>query len=537
MPDYNQNVNDPMALIRAILDRDPTSDPGFAKEVLWPSILGMNPGSAYLKRQQRISEETQQQDMIRNLIGGAVEQETRGEAPGTVLAGPEQPATPGAEPLVTTKPVPTERANPFIDPQGNLQAFKVDQFQVKTPMGTITLEANDEAIAANYYTGALATFTNMGYATDEAQKAAYVKTIQDLGIVVDKNVVDMLKLNPAQQYTGARNTFMRLLTTPQDGGYPSAGAIWKTMQGNYSELTPEDRDSIYTEGYNQFRSILRTDPEFRMMFTQESGLTPGSPAFEEELDLVTSRMASEQLDGFFPPGEAERTRLRATRVEDLPDKNIQQELIAQGANLTDVISNIDVRKAQQTLQQREVEHKAEMIRATEITKVQIVSEAVRPYMKRIIDYATVLNTEEGFRRWVHKAKLKGLALWQTGGPMLTLPDGRKEYMGTLAKSYEDGLEAFLGQIARVYGGERGVLTNQDIARIMKAFPLLGMGAGVTQDKILLLKQLENEFSKRTIGSARGQEGEITKENMGAIVADTMKTVRANIIERKIEDIF
>lgn len=52
----------------------------------------------------------------------------------------------------------------------------------------------------------------------------------------------------------------------------------------------------------------------------------------------------------------------------------------------------------------------------------------------------------------------------------SLTAGARTGSNALARTYEQTRDSFLGTVARALGGERGVLTNQDIDRINKSFP-------------------------------------------------------------------
>lgn len=103
--------------------------------------------------------------------------------------------------------------------------------------------------------------------------------------------------------------------------------------------------------------------------------------------------------------------------------------------------------------------------------------------------------------------IRGPVAGRTVGPAERLaqtPGG-----GEAAQLYEDSINFFLSNLARSLGGERGVLTDRDIARVRALMPQLRDRDTLARSKI----DRVNDFIQRRIDEARKKTGEATTNQL------------------------
>jgi hypothetical protein len=130
------------------------------------------------------------------------------------------------------------------------------------------------------------------------------------------------------------------------------------------------------------------------------------------------------------------------------------------------------------------------------------AEQVVPLIDGLEAMAMALNTQvdlvprlwEGTKMWVYGKAQQGPYDIEVGGESVNV--------GVLVADYTFAAQSFLGTLARVFGGERGVLTQQDIERIAKAIPKLGGSKDLTKRQTGRLRtQMEKIMARAKIAAA------------------------------------
>ena len=124
------------------------------------------------------------------------------------------------------------------------------------------------------------------------------------------------------------------------------------------------------------------------------------------------------------------------------------------------------------------------------------AEQIEPLIADLDGMATVINTQVDFGPRLYE----GVKMWAYGlaqqGPYDVEIDGEMVNIGVLVHDYVGAAKSFLGTLARVFGGERGVLTQQDIERIAHAIPGLFTSKGNTERKMKRLRKQMQDIMRR-----------------------------------------
>lgn len=509
MPDPTFNADAVRQVIQNVLRRKPMENPSFSKEVILPALFGANPGIKALSRSRRIRDEKAMQDTLRSVLG------LPGGTPTTSMQPIKEPPIQTTPPSGTAAggtlfPEPTlETPEPPPVADAPLGAIHKSLRSITLPMpggGSITLAPPIEADALITYKDHLDRFSQT-MPRDTASMEALYSTAIDTGFVLPADILERFDFSPEKQASMMRSQFIGLV--PTEGVEGAREALSKL----YPDIPQATWDATYSDSYNINRLVLQTADWFRVMVQRDTQLT-GS-ALEAEVELRAARASSNMLGGWTPtPAEAERVRPQAMQIKDIPDKDIKQEWINAGFTLNDYVPQPEgprrappptMAQAAQAVEDREATQAGIRAMRVEEAKAASLAREMEPMVNEIADMAITLNSVEGLARFWHGAKLKGLSYIQGGGPLLTLPDGTQEYTGTLAADYVDVIETYLAKFARS-GGERGVLTEQDVDRAKKNFSPLGTSKSLTARKTRRMRKHIREIAARPDGWARGKPG-------------------------------
>ena len=101
----------------------------------------------------------------------------------------------------------------------------------------------------------------------------------------------------------------------------------------------------------------------------------------------------------------------------------------------------------------------------------------------------------------------------------TLHAGALSKSNALAATYNDTKQAFLGTLSRSLGGERGVLTNQDISRVNGALASFFDTVDIKNAKNAILQNLLDTASEAKMASITGQPaGEAYKDRIQTLIS-------------------
>lgn len=123
----------------------------------------------------------------------------------------------------------------------------------------------------------------------------------------------------------------------------------------------------------------------------------------------------------------------------------------------------------------------------------------------MVPLQTALSQIKEYSKKIHTQNTPAGAL--LNGMLLTLES--KMPTGSNAKTFVDLSGAFVGHLARVYGAERGVLTEQDVKRASK----LGVGLFATKEYSQERFKLLEDFSNELAGRSPKAPGTLTKGNV------------------------
>ena len=300
------------------------------------------------------------------------------------------------------------------------------------------------------------------------------------------------ELTPAKKYDTFRSSMISRLADGID-----FERAWQLEKRFFPDATLEDRTKIANEIYLLHQAMyLDEATELKV----EEGLT--GTALEVEAGLEAARMAADQgLAAYLSPAERERISKQVTRVEDLPQSAAKGKLmVAYGKDA--IVTPGQVAEVDAALAAASVEK----IRIESLTRKRAEAgaqaEQVVPLIDGLEQMALALNKEvdlaprlwEGAKMWLYGKAQKGPYEIKVGDEMVDV--------GVLVADYTFAAQSFLGTLARVFGGERGVLTQQDIERIAKAIPKLGGSKGLTQRQMKRLRtQMEKIMARAKIAAA------------------------------------
>jgi len=378
------------------------------------------------------------------------------------------------------------------EPDAPPPKFRVNRISV-SPEGEIavSLEPNKQAEFYYHFRQNFKELRNLVGPVAAKQEALYRAMLATGTLPPSREFIDLLAFPKEQQQMLARNYILENL--------PRLGVQRvQTELTKLPDVSLEDIERLFGIAYNTYRNLWLTDPMLSTVLRQEvQRLHPdlSGEALVAEMELAASRKAYDLVGGVgVDETEAGRIRPQVTRIKDLPDEDIQQELIAQGHSLNDYVAREDIIKAREALQARRIEQIAQETQArtlaAERSRQAAAAANILPVVDELAEIITKLNTAEGLARFWETAKLHGWAFLQTGGPMIEYK-GERYSAGELAAFYRDRAATALAQFARFFG-ERGVLTEFDVERAAKILPKLGDSRGVTMLKMKSFRTLIKE---------------------------------------------
>ena len=336
-----------------------------------------------------------------------------------------------------------------------------------------------------------------GYRPRDAFTKSYIESAIEHGMQGSPS--DWKKVYPdmtePEKYNAARNSL---------GGYVLGDGIdferaWQLTRRSFPDITAEARTKIAQELY-QLRQAMFLDEAVELV-TEQMGLTGKDltpfqgTAIAVESRIEAGRMAAQDgIRAYLPQEELNRIDPSVTRVEDVPGEAGRVLRKTYGRNT--IISHGAIAVAEQQANLEAVDQTMALGIARERGKAGAQAEQVAPLIAGLEEMALALNTQvdlvprlmEGGKMWAYGLAQKGPYDIQVGDEMVNI--------GVLVSDYASASKSFLGTLARVFGGERGVLTQQDIERIARALAKLGDSKDVTIRKMKRLRKQMEDIQER-----------------------------------------
>ncbi len=406
-------------------------------------------------------------------------------------------------PIVGRKPSSFNIANP-VD-QETLATYEIDKH--------LNAGRTPEQVAVRWQTGDPDSTVTRGV---NAQGVAY-----DVPAYVDRFKQNFAKVQ--QQYArqqGQGSQGMTYTGTPLPAHNPVANMPVNSLQGMSFTRNAEGQTSVTIDGSKLqpteeqlFMQYLDGNPPLKQAYLDakvSSEIYGAEPILFTPITNINGTpgiQMTRKKDGAFlgvnwaitPEGEPIKTKLS-------PEEEIEQA----GKQAAKIAASTPVGKAigeNTPLASLEGKTPAQIedARKLALSKQEAAGAGQVKRAGEMVPLQTALNQIKEYSKKIHTQNTPVGAL--LNGMLLTLES--KMPTGSNAKTFVDLSGAFVGHLARVYGAERGVLTEQDVKRASK----LGVGLFATKEYSQERFKLLEDFSNELAGRAPKTPGTLIKGNV------------------------